>query len=1060
MESGVPVDARPGANVDSSTATRTQPRVLTIPPSAPFLPTLIRALIDGALVPGFPSSGDPLALAAATLYLPTRRACRLARGLFLDVLGRDAAVLPRIRAIGDIDEDELAFAEAAAGPMAEAALDLPPALGTFERRLLLAKLVLKWAGSPDLHGASGAPLVAHSPAAALALADDLARLIDDMTTRQVAWDRLDDIVPERFDSYWQLSLKFLQIAPEAWPAILMERGAIEGAVRRDKLIAAEATRLAGAIDEPVIAAGSTGSMPSTAALLATIARLPHGAVVLPGLDTDLDPAAWDLIGGRERDEGEHTAPASGHPQFAMHGLLHRLQLDRSLVTTLASPQAHGRERLLSESMRPAAATDRWRTRLDDLTLGQALDGVAVIEAANADEEALAIAVVLREALEHPHMTAALATPDRALARRVGAALARWSVSVEDSGGDRLADTSAGCFARLAAEAALGGLPPVTLLALVKHQLFRLGSGEGAHARAIATLERALLRGPRPRLGSAGLIHALAAFRAEQTNLHPRDPRARLDEVDLDRAAELVARLSTALAPLERIATEPHALFGEIAARHRDVVAALGTDASGEIVAFGDNEGDALMSAFDDIAAGPAGDDIEIAPGDYPELFVAAIADRVVRRPGPVNARLHIFGLLEARLQHVDRMVLGALVEGTWPPEARTDAWLSRPMRQDLGLDLPERRIGLSAHDFVQALGAREVILSRSAKVAGVPTVASRFVQRLMVVAGEARWARAKTRGERYLAYARSLDRPPPIVKRITAPQPRPPTNARPTYLTVTEVEDWLRDPYTIYAKHVLKLVPLDAVDTPPGARDRGNLIHAAIDDFSRTYPDRLPADPIAELIRFGRKHFAPLADYPEARAFWWPRFLRIAQWFGGWDAERRAGLTSLGAEIRGEISIPVGSGAFRLAARADRIERRADGAVAILDYKTGQARTEKQVRTGLAPQLTLEAAILRNGGFKEIPAGASINELTYVVLRGGDPAGEPKPIEFEDGTPDSHADNALKRFTTLVTRFADERQPFRSLVHPMWRARYGDYDHLARVKEWSAGGDPDEGTAP
>src|SRR5580700_9389065 len=292
-------------------------RVFTIAPSAPFLRTLIRALVNGTLVPGFPASDDPLALAAATLYLPTRRACRLARDLFVDAAGRNAAMLPRIRPIGDIDEDELAFADAASGVLAETALDLPPALGILERRLLLTRLVLQWAGSAQLHGAGGAPLVAHSPAAALRLADDLARLIDDMTTRQVAWDRLDQIVPDRFDAYWQLSLKFLQIARAAWPAILKERGAIEAAARRDRLIAAEAARLAGATDEPVIAAGSTGSIPATAALLRTIARLPHGAVVLPGLDTDLDVAAWELIGGREPASETPGPPVYGHPQFAM-----------------------------------------------------------------------------------------------------------------------------------------------------------------------------------------------------------------------------------------------------------------------------------------------------------------------------------------------------------------------------------------------------------------------------------------------------------------------------------------------------------------------------------------------------------------------------------------------------------------------------------------------------------------------------------------------------------------------------------------------------------------------
>jgi ATP-dependent helicase/nuclease subunit B len=1026
-------------------------RVFTIAPSAPFLPTLVRAFVDGRLVPGFPTSDDPLALTTATIYLPTRRACRLARDVFLDTLGRDAALLPRIRPIGDIDEDELAFADAATGAVAEAALDLPPTLAPLERRLLLARLLLLWAASPELHGAGGASLVAHSPAAALRLADDLARLIDDMTTRQVAWDRLDDIVPERFDPYWQLSLRFLKIAREAWPAILHERGAIEAAARRDQLIAAETARLGAATDGPVIAAGSTGSIPATAALLTTIARLPHGAVVLPGLDTYLDDAAWDLIGGHEPGNDTPGPPAYGHPQFAMQALLKGLGVERSMVTPLAPAAPHGRERLLSEAVRPAAATDRWRERLGEQAVESALADVTVIEAANADEEALAIAVALRQILEDPDKTAALATPDRALARRVIAALERWQIAVDDSGGDALIDTPAGRFARLIAEAAFGGLPPVTLLAFLKHPLFRLGKPEGGHDRAIAAIERAILRGPRPRPGSAGIADALARFRQERPTLHRRDPRILIREPDLDDAATLIAHLAAALAPFEKFGPQPRR-FAELAAAHRDVLVALATGRTGDVAALAGDDGVALLSAFDDVLARAPGDDLDVGPADYAELFAAAIADRVVRRPDR-HARVRIFGLLEARLQTVDRMVLGGLVEGTWPPETRTDPWLSRPMRRELGLDLPERRIGLSAHDFVQALGAPEVIFTRAAKVAGVPTVASRFVQRLAAVAGEAAWKRARARGERYLTWARSLDAPPATIERITAPQPRPPAHARPTSITVTDVEHWLRDPYTIYAKHVLRLAPLDAVDTPPGARDRGNLIHEAIGDFSKLYAARLPPEPIDELIKFGSEHFVPLADYPEAKAFWWPRFLRIARWFTGWDAERRAALTHVDAEIGGSIDIPLPTGSFRLIARADRIEQRGDGRYAIIDYKTGQARSEKQVRTGLAPQLTLESAILRQGGFAGVVAGASIEEILYVTLRGGEPAGEACSIDFQEGTPDSQADRALKRFTTLIERFAHENEPFRSLVHPMWRARYGDYDHLARVKEWRAAED-------
>src|SRR5215470_3284902 len=295
------------------------PRVFTVPASRAFLPTLVEGLASGRLVPGCSAASDPLALARATLYLPTRRACRKARDVFLDVLHTDAAVLPRIVAIGDLDEDELAFADAATGRAADTALDLAPALGGLARRLLLARLILKWAEQLAPRQAEETPLVVHNPAAALTLADDLARLIDDMTTREVAWDELDGLVPDAVDQYWQLTLQFLKIAREQWPKILSAYGAIEPTKRRDLLIAAEAARLASARDAPVIAAGSTGSMPSTAKLLETIARLPHGAVVLPGLDTDLDEASWAQIGAP--DDG--SAPAFGHPQFAMHGLLKR-----------------------------------------------------------------------------------------------------------------------------------------------------------------------------------------------------------------------------------------------------------------------------------------------------------------------------------------------------------------------------------------------------------------------------------------------------------------------------------------------------------------------------------------------------------------------------------------------------------------------------------------------------------------------------------------------------------------------------------------------------------------
>jgi ATP-dependent helicase/nuclease subunit B len=1042
------------------TAPPTASHVYTIPPSAAFLPTLVRALCDGRLIEGFPPS--PLDYAGVTIFLPTRRACRLARDAFLEVLGVEAAVLPRIVPVGDIDEDELIFAGMATGNLAADALALPPALGRLERRFLLAQLVRKWAERIAPKDGETA-LVARHPAAALSLADDLARLMDDITTREVPWSRLDNLVPDEFDPYWQLTLRFLSIARETWPAILAERGVIEEATRRDRLIAAEAARLAADPGKPIIAAGSTGSMPSTAKFLTAIARLRHGAVVLPGLDTELDEESWNAIGGAAPPCREPLPPAPGHPQAAMHALLRQMGIARRDVAILVPPLPHGRETLMSEALRPAAATDKWPARLGEIGAA-ALDGVIAIEAANAEEEALAIAVALRESLTMPKRTAALVTPDRALARRVAVMLQRWSVAAEMSDGEPLAETAAGVFCRLVAGAALGGLAPVPLLALLKHPLARFGLGEGRIERGAAALERAILRGPRPGPGSRCLIAAFAAFRsdlASRTNgdcadIGRTEPRPSLPAWDLDDAQDLLQRIAHALEPLESVAALPHHQdFARLTAAHREAVRRAGSDDAGEM--FAGPDGEALAAAFDDIIAAVGSHPFPIAGSDYLEVFDAALADRRVRPPLVPGSRIRIYGPLEARLTGVDRVIIGGLVEGVWPPDPRSDPWLSRPMRFALGLDPPERRIGLSAHDFAQLMGAPEVYLTWPAKRGGAPVVASRFVQRLGAVAGSCAWRAALARGERYLALSRRLDAPPAPPRPVARPAPCPPRVARPTSLSVTEIEHWLRDPYTIYAKHVLRLRRLDPVDAPPGGAQRGRFIHDAIGDFTASFAGALPGDPYRELIRLGRQHFLQCQDFPEARAFWWPRYERIARWFAGFETRRRHAMAAAHAEIRGELTIQAGERAFRLTGRADRIERLRDGGYAVLDFKTGALPTNKQVRIGVAPQLTLEAAMLRHGAFCGLEAGSSVAELVYVRLNGANPAGEELIVNLGDRSPDGAAELALTELKALVMRFEDETTPYRPLVLSMWSTRYGAYDDLARVREWSlSGGEGEE----
>jgi ATP-dependent helicase/nuclease subunit B len=1040
-------------------------RVFSVPISAPFLRTIIAALIDGRLIDGFDARAHPSSLAQATLYLPTRRAGRMARDIFLDELKTDAVLLPRIVALGEIDEDELAFAQESELSGGAAPLDIPPQLGELERRLTLARLVGAWAKGPVL-----APLVVGGPASTLALAGDLARLMDDMVTRGVGWEALDGLVPDQMDHYWQHSLEFLRIARQAWPAHLEEIGRIEPAARRDLLIAAEAKRLTTHRVGPVIAAGSTGSMPATAKFLHAIAGLPHGAVVLPGLDTDLDETVWQTIGGVKNAQGKFTeAPAPNHPQYAMHALLTRFGIRRDDVETLGKPALHGREVLASEAMRPSNATAQWHQRLAEPDIVEKISGamknLAVIEADNSEMEALAIAVAMREA-RYLNKSVALVTPDRALARRVIAALDRWNLAFDDSGGDGLMDTSAGIFARLAAETALNGLAPPALLALLKHPLCRLRGAPGEFKDAIEALELVLLRGTRPKAGSAGLLSDFARFRGElaklrrrePSSLHGSEPRVSVAVETLDRVQGLIGFLQTALSPLEALASSNHRDFAELAERHRRVLMELSRDEHGIALAFEGQQGSALAIGFDDLLDPRAQTNLLVDPGDYPEVFQTAFSDRMVRRPDAPNVLLKIYGPLEARLTQSDRVIVGGLVEGVWPPAPRIDPWLSRPMRHELGLDLPERRIGLSAHDFTQLLGAEDVILTHAAKVGGAPAVASRFLHRLEAVAGQRRWQAATAAGEGYARFASEIDRPAKI-QPVPQPAPKPPRAVRPLKLSVTAIEDWLRDPYTIYAKYILRLSPLDPVDMPLSAADRGSAIHDALGEFTQTFSTRLPDDPARTLREIGEKYFAPLMERPEARALWWPRFQRIAKWFSDWEIVRRGGVAAIAAEIRGEIPIALEEGrTFLLSARADRIERRHDGTFAILDYKTGQPPTGKQVRMGLSPQLTLEAAILREGGFANIPAGGSVSEIGYVRLSGNNPPGEQKPLELKirqgdtPQAPDDAANEARAKLEALIRAFEKESQAYTSLNLSMWSNRYGSYDGLARIKEWSAAG--------
>jgi ATP-dependent helicase/nuclease subunit B len=999
----------PGAALSARAA-----RVTTIPAGISFVDALAAGLIAE-------TAADPLALARYTILLPTRRARRALVEAFLRQGDGQPLLLPRVLPLGDLDPDDISVTDDEAGADGTPAVaDLPPAIPALRRQLLLTQAI---------QAASRSGATPQSVDQAARLAAELARLLDQLQTDQIAFERLRELVPADYAVHWQLTLRFLSVLTEQWPALLQAEGCLDPAERRNLVLAAqaEAWRRAPPAD-PIIAAGSTGSIPATAALIATIADLPQGRVVLPGLDRTADEVTWVAI-----------AEDPAHPQHGLALLLQRLELapaDIGLWLASGLPATPpSRARLIGEALRPAVTTESWRSlaaavRSDAVgreRLVLALRDVTRIDCPGPQEEAGVIALILREALEEPGKRAALVTPDRDLARRVAAELRRWDIAIDDSAGQPLADTPPGLFLRLIAELFAEGVAPVPLLAVLKHPLAAAGLPPADFRARARKLERELLRGARPSPGFAGLKRALG-----------RDDEGK-------EIGAFIDRLAAPAAPFAEFIEARHARLVDLLDAHirlAEALAATDTDTGAARLWAGD-AGEAAANFVAELRQAAAGF-APLAGERYPVLLADLMSALVVRPRYGRHPRLAIWGPLEARLQHADLVILGGLNEGTWPAEPAADPWLSRPMRRALGLPAPERRIGLSAHDFAQAFGAREVVLTRASRVEGAPTVPSRWLLRLDGLLRTLGLEADLLEGRQWLDWQAKLDRAD-RVQPVGPPAPTPPVVKRPRRLSVTQIETWRRDPYAVYARHILRLAALDPLDAEPSAADRGMWIHHALERFVAEHPGELPADSVERLLATGRRLFGPLFSRPALRAFWWPRFERIAAWFIARERERRAGLTAIVTEVRGSLSVPAPFAPFELTATADRIDIGHDGRLAIIDYKTGSLPSDKAIAAGFAPQLPLEAAIAIGGGFRDIEQ-ASVAALAFWRLSGGDPPGLIKPIE---GEPAEQAKIALAGLRRLVEAYDLPDTPYPAVPDPYYAPRYSDYAHLARVKEWT-----------
>lgn len=1031
---------------------RRTPRVFTIPSGTPFLETFTEAFTSGALFDTGPLTPD--AIASARIFVPTRRAA-IALTSALAMRGTNL-LLPTVLPLGDAD----ALDEALPGSFGQGDHIAAPVIGELDRVLALFKLVDLWRVSvASNRGDDGEPfLVASSRADAFALTSDLVRLIDETTIEDVPLSRLAEGVPqeyrpERHSSYWETTERFLRIAAEAYPQLLASRGLVDGAEAL-KMRTRQFARhlLEHDPDAPFVIAGSTGSVAATSELMAAVARLKMGAVVLPGFDRDvLDSGAWQTIGSEEAE----LPTRFGHPQTLLKRTAAKIGVardDMRRLSTYATPTP--REILLAELFRPAESTGQWSQGTLAAEIETATDGMTIVTAADEREEALAIALLFREALETPGKTAALVTPDRTLARAVQAELERWEIEVADSAGMPLALTPHAMLARLVLEAAQPDASGVDILAVLRHPLCHIGCNEALRARLVDAIEIAGLRGKRLKTGVKGLTQVLRNALVEPVTYRAPAPRRRLGAAIIEQALSHAERMDLAFSRFHRvIATQP--TLRTLADAHRRLVEILVCAEGATPAEFSGDDGLALTNIFDTIAAA-ADEGPVIGLTDYAQIFEAMLTGHVVRPRRPGHPRLKIWGLLEARLLDADRVILAGLDEGIWPPDMRGDPFLNRPMRIALGLQPPERRIGQTAHDFMTLLGAPDVVITRAEKRGGTPTIASRFLRRLTAFAGKEASERMATRGHPVIDWARALDRPE-RTRTIPAPAPSPPAALTPTRMSLTEVETLYRDPYSIFARRVLGLDRLEPIDPPLDARERGTIVHEALSRFTTQYAVDLPPDADRQLLLSGEAAFAELKlTDPEAVQFWWQRYSNFIPWFLGWEQQRRLRIAELHSEIAGSYPIKLPGGrVLTLNTRADRIEILADGSFAIIDYKTGTPPGNDEVLRGLAPQLPLTAALLKRGGFeslgkRDLKRGVALAYLHVARARGD---GDERAITPTKQTIQEAIEQQFDELKRYIRRLMSGEQGYQSHRIPKSTRYRSDYDHLSRHLEWSLGGE-------
>jgi ATP-dependent helicase/nuclease subunit B len=1005
--------------------------IFNVPAGCDFLPELVRALLEGRLVPSWRyERDDPLALHDVTLFLPTRRAVRRLREVFAEELGINA-VLPRIEPLGSFEPEDSFLASGDDNVLPRKTIVSP-----LSRKLVLSDFLLRAAGL--FKGRAHNPFpIAPTMQQAWGLAGSLADLFEQMMRDEVSFEALRALQSDDHAEYWQVMDHVLSVVGTFWPNYLAEQGAQDPSQAHYAMMSQRANSLT--FKGPVIIAGSTGSIPATLHLMRKVASHPLGALVLPGLDTLSPDALWEAI---DLDDPHSLS----HPQYGLKTLLQHLRCERAMVRNLSEPQdgLALRSGLIHEAMAPVEATALWPARQtrDATALKESFKSLSLIEAAHEDEEAFLIALVLRDAVQRGQESVAMVTPDRALARQVMAHAAHLGLALDDSAGSRLSDEPAGVFLGLLLQAVTEEFDPALWLSVCKHPLAGFGLGPVRCHRAARFLDRHAFR---------GWAHA-PSLTALLDRLAEKAPKGD----DFEEACQLLHHCFELIAlAREAPVNRPLKDWAQLWAKLFDKAHAMGSQ--------DENDSEQGQRTHEDREA--LAQLLQTLSEEDPALLCVSFQESVrfmldlmrevpVRRPVYARKPAMIWGPLEARLQKADTLVLAGCNEGTWPGTTHVDPLLSRPMKKEVGLTLPERQIGLAAHDFTQMLACDDVVITRSLQMNGSPALPSRWLLRLKAVLPETVYDGLFKRGQIWHEVAKAYQVSFPATKAADRPSPRPPLDLRPRHFAITDIARLARDPYALYAKYVLRLKPLDPLEVETSAALKGSLFHEALSHLftkAQAHPQKT-----FELDQAIISAVFEKADLPEAtRQLWQARFMHMARALEEWEREREKHIQQRFIEIKGQWDFHLDGWDYRLHGRADRLDLLRNGAIAVMDFKTGSAPSLKAMKAIFEPQLLLEAHMVQEGAFAGVPQGSTVAEGFYVIISGNQEPFEVK-TRFPEinrnkvvtSTPDM-IEQTIDRFYKLLRRYHIPDQGYLSHAYPQYSGRFGgDYDCLARVHEW------------